>query len=105
MAKVNDDKTQDALDTAADSVRDAVNKTADAASGVARKGSDSASESVDTAQQNISAGLHEAGEGVSDISDNATGAIKKYPVRTVLLVAIGAAIAGFIVGIVTPRKG
>ncbi|MEO7146515.1 MAG: type VII secretion target [Terrimesophilobacter sp.] len=116
MANVDDDKMQDTVDAAADGVRAAVDKTADAVSGVARAGSDSVSESVgsaaralndavDTAQKKVSTGLHQASEAVSDISDKATGAIKKYPIQAVILAAIGAAVLGFIVGVVTSKKG
>ena len=95
---------------------DAVDETADAVTGVAKKGSDAASASVgsagravndvvDTAQKKVSTGLHQASETVSDISDKTTGAIKEYPVRAVLLAAVGAAVVGFVVGVLTSRRG
>lgn len=115
MAELNDDKAQDAVNGATDGIHSTVNKAAETVSGLVGKASSSASEAVgsatsavndavDSAQQNVSAGLRQASEGVADISDKATGAVKKYPVRTVLLVATGAAVAGFIVGVATSRR-
>lgn len=115
MTRMSDDKAQDAVNTATDAVRGAANKTADTVSGVAKKSSDSAAEGVesataavnealDAAQQKVSTGLRQATEIAADVNDRTTGAVKKYPVRTALVVVFGAALAGFIVGVVTSRR-
>lgn len=65
---------------------------------------DKIQDAVKTAQQEVSIGLNKAQDVASDITDKTSGAIKKYPVRAVLLVAVGVAVVGFIVGVVTSRR-
>jgi ElaB/YqjD/DUF883 family membrane-anchored ribosome-binding protein len=115
MANINDDKAQDSLNNVTGDVHDAVNKSADTVSGLAEKASDTASETigsatsaindaVDTAQQNISKGISHATETARDISAGATDRVKKFPLRTVLLVAISALTIGFLAGVIRSRR-
>lgn len=115
MANLDHHNAQDAVSTATDAARDALDKTADAVSGAVGKGSDAVSDTirtatgavsdaVGTARQNVSTGLRHVNEAVAEFSDKATDAAKKHPVRTVLLAAIGVAVAGFIAGVATSRR-
>lgn len=126
MTHINDDKAQDTVDTAAGAAHDAVDKTADVATDVLGQASDSASEAVksatsaaeeavafatstaedtiDTVQKNVSKGLHQATRAAADISDKATATVKEHPTQTLLLVAAGAAIAGFLLGLLTSKR-
>lgn len=51
-------------------------------------------EAVGTARENVSTGLRHANEALAGSSDEAPDAVKKHPVRTALLTAIGVAVAG-----------
>ena len=93
MAKATENKAQDAVDTAADGVRTAANKTADAVH-----------DSVGAAQEQVAAGLHYASSAAAGFNDNAARTVKRYPVRTVLVVAAIGVITGFIVGVATANR-
>ena len=59
---------------------------------------------VDATQQNVSAGLRQAAEVAGGIGDKAITIVKRHPIRTVLLLAACAAIAGFIAGVLTAKR-
>jgi ElaB/YqjD/DUF883 family membrane-anchored ribosome-binding protein len=115
MANINDGNAQDTTYAAADHVHNAADTTADAISDVAGKASDSASgaigsansavnDAVDTAQQNVSKGLHYATGAATDFSNKATDTVKTHPIRSVLFVAVSAAIAGFVGGVISSKR-
>ncbi len=126
MAKATENKAQDAVDTAADGVRTAANKTADAVHdsvgaatdavhdsvgaatdavhGAVGTATGNVHDSVGAAQEQVAAGLHYASSAAAGFNDNAARTVKRYPVRTVLVVAAIGVITGFIVGVATANR-
>jgi hypothetical protein len=55
-------------------------------------------DAADAARHNISHGLRQATDTTNDLTGRAADTVKKYPIRTVVIVAIAAAVTGFMFG-------
>jgi ElaB/YqjD/DUF883 family membrane-anchored ribosome-binding protein len=123
MPRANDDPVESGLNIAADAAHDRVNKVADAVGEVAGKtsrvtsavigsavgASDTAAsavnDAVDVTQENVSKGVRQVTETAVDMSGKTAEAVRKYPLRTFLVVAAAAGLVGFVAGIVRAKRG
>lgn len=110
-----EDRVRRISDAAAGAVEERVDKAAGAASDVISKASDTAShavgavagavtDAIDARREEVIAGARQAADFVAGIGGDAVDHVKHHPTRTVLLVAAGAAVIGFIVGAMTAKR-
>lgn len=97
------DAVEGATVRAADAANDTISKASDAVSKTVGGAADAVTDAVDATRREVVAGTRQAGEFVAGLGDSAVAQVKRHPTRTVLLVAAGAVIIGFIVGAVTSR--
>ncbi len=115
MTKPAASEPQHSVDTAADAVRGAAGKASD----VLREGAGKAGESLSTAtgmvadaagetlravRDNVSEGVQQAGKTADKLASAAVGTVKRYPIRSVLVIAAAVAVAGFVAGVITSKR-
>jgi hypothetical protein len=111
MSSENDDRARnDVTQTASDAVDAVMAKAQDTVNGVADKITSAADAATDAARSLVSAGRDEVGVGMRKATDAIDGVraealdtAKRHPVRTALIVAAVAAVAGFVIGVVRSR--
>lgn len=98
MPKVTDNQGQDIVNAAADAAHDAVDATSRMARDSVEAATAAAHNVANAGRENVAAGLRKATTTANDIGGKAVNTAKKYPMRTVLIIAVVAAISGFVVG-------
>ncbi len=98
------DAVHDSVGAATDAVHDSVGAATDAVHGAVGTATGNVHDSVGAAQEQVAAGLHYASSAAAGFNDNAARTVKRYPVRTVLVVAAIGVITGFIVGVATANR-
>ncbi len=98
------DTVRGAVGEASDAIKDGAGKAGEALSSATGMVAEAAGDALRGARDNVSDRVQQVGKTADKLASAAVETVKKYPIRSVLIIAAAVAAARFIAGAITSRR-